>query len=185
MDGTIARTLATRWWLRGLVFAAVIVGCPVAAQDRAVPAASARVRAVDKKAADLLRAGKARSETFRLLTETIERSDLIVYVETRRQTLRGQLQFASASAAGRYLRVSISAFGLEDDILPWLAHELWHAVELAGAPEVRDRASLRQFYERVGGGFRAGGTVELETIQAQQTQDKVLGELRRPAQHAR
>lgn len=52
-------------------------------------------------------------------------------------------------------------------------------MELAGAPEVRDRAGLLRFYERIGGGFRAGGTVEMETVKAQETQATVLNELRR------
>ena len=44
--------------------------------------------------------------------------------------------------------------GVDNDLLPWLAHELWHAVEIAAAPEVRDRVSLLRFYERIPGGFR-------------------------------
>jgi len=63
--------------------------------------------------------------------------------------------------------------------VPWLAHELWHAVEIAGAPEVRDRASLLRLYQRIGEGFRAGGRMEMETQRAQATQATVLNELRR------
>jgi hypothetical protein len=55
---------------------------------------------------------------------------------------------------------------------------LWHAVELARAPEVRDREGLLRFYQRIGGGLLSGGTIELETVRAQETQATVLRELR-------
>jgi hypothetical protein len=52
-------------------------------------------------------------------------------------------------------------------------------VEIGGAPEVRDRASLIEFYERIGGGFRSSGNVLMETVRAQETQQTVQDELRR------
>ena len=84
------------------------------------------------------------------------------------------------------MRIAIRGFGLENDILPWLAHELQHAVEIAGAPEVRTREDLHTFYERIGGGSRAAGSNEMETIAAQETQEKrVLTELQRGTRAAR
>jgi len=150
-----------------------------AAQEVVAPAVSSRVRAADRKAAVLLAAGRERSATFRTLIETLAGSDLVVYVETRQLTLPGQLQLVSATPGGRYVRVSVKVMGLENDLLEWLAHELWHAVELAGAPQVRDQASLLRFFEEVGGGSRAGGSVEMETRKAQEIQSRILTELRR------
>ena len=166
-----------RWAACAVLATTCSVNC-VYAQQSPTPGATSRLRASDQKAAALLHAGSARSATFRLLVETIDQSDLVVYVETRPLTLPGQLQFMSATPGGRYVRVSVRPMGLDNDLVPWLAHELWHAVEIAGAPEVRDRATLLRFYERIGGGFRAGATVEMETVRAQETQATVLDELR-------
>jgi hypothetical protein len=77
------------------------------------------------------------------------------------------------------VRVSVREMRVDNDLLPWLAHELWHATEIAGAPEIRDQASLLKFYERGGGGFQAAGGVQMETVRAQETQEVVLRELRR------
>lgn len=89
-----------------------------------------------------------------------------------------QLQFVSATPKGRYLRVAVRQMGVDDELVPWLAHELWHAVEIAGAPEVRSQSTLVAFYERIGSGFRSGAQVLAETVDAQKTQETVLRELR-------
>ncbi len=149
-----------------------------AAQPAAADA-TARLRPADKKAATLLAAGVARSETFRLLVDVIERSDLVVYVETGVMAVPGQLQFAIATPGTRYLRVSIRVPGLENDLLPWLAHELCHATEIAEAGEVNGQASMETFYERVGGSLRAGSRVFMETARAQSVQAQVEREIRR------
>lgn len=166
-----------RFWLGCAVLAAALSAQAAAAQD--APGAVSRIRGADARATELLRAGCHRSPIFQRLVDRIEQSDLIVYVETRRQTLPGQLNFVVANGGNRYLRIALRGFGLENDVLPWLAHELQHAVEIAGAPEVKTRADLHTFYERIGGGSRTSGSVELETIAAQETQERVLGELRR------
>lgn len=165
-------------WVACTALAATCSVTGTYAQQSQASGAVSRLRASDEKAAALVQAGIARSATFRLLVETIEQSDLVVYVETRQIALPGQMQFMSATPGGRYVRVSVRPMGLDNDLVPWLAHELWHAVEIAGAPEVRDRASLLRFYERIGDGFRAGGRVEMETVGAQKTQQTVLDELR-------
>jgi hypothetical protein len=168
-------------WLGCLLLAAALGAHEVFAQDLVASGATSRLRALDENSAHLLQAGNARSATFRLLTQTIERSDLVVYVDTRPLTLPGQLQFVAATPGGRYVRVSVRVPGLDNDLLPWLAHELWHAVEIAGAPDVRDRVSLLRFYERIPGGFRTGGAAKMEvveTVKAQKIRTAVLHELR-------
>ena len=85
----------------------------------------------------------------------------------------GQLRFAAASPGTRYLRVSVRIPGLENDLLPWLAHELCHATEIAEAREVTDQASLAAYYVRVGGSLRAGSLVIMETARAQRVQAQV------------
>jgi hypothetical protein len=71
------------------------------AQETQAASAVTRLRAVDAEAAALLAAGKARSATFRILTDRIEYSDLVVYVESRQMTLPGQVRFASGTPGVR------------------------------------------------------------------------------------
>ena len=135
-----------------------------------------RVRAADTKAAFLLAAGLSRSATFRSLVKAIEESDLVVYVETRPLKIPGRMQLLAATSVCRHIRVSIQTPGLDDDLVAWLGHELTHAVEVAGAPDVRDQAGLRRLYQRIGRADRYGD--EVESAAAQETWKRVLNEMR-------
>ncbi len=172
-------------WLTGPVLAGTAGVGPSAGSSagdqKRVETAVGHVRPVDPKAATILAAGSARSGTFRRLVEQLEDAEVVVYVETQQLTYPGELQLLTATPVCRYLRVSIRVPGLDNELVPWLAHELWHALEIARAPEVTDRASLLRFYSRVGGAVRADGGVEIETLAAQQVQATVLDELRRAA----
>jgi hypothetical protein len=151
------------------------LAAPVAGPASATPSPS-RVRAGNASAAALLRGGMARSATFRAIVETIEHSDLIVYVETRAIRLPGQLQLVAATPGCRHIRISVRAPGLDTEMVAWLGHELWHAVELAGAPDVRDQTSLLRFYNQMGN----GGSLETtaESVKAQDVWATVLHEAR-------
>jgi len=155
---------ATR--LTGAVLAALVAASGASAQAGPPGAAETRLRAADRLAAILLETGQARSATFGELAAVIERSDLIVYVETRPGRLPGQLQFVAATPTCRFLRVSVRTPGLPREQIAWLAHELRHAVEIAGAPEIREQASLRRYYERAGDGGRYGNHAESPAAQA-------------------
>lgn len=134
-----------------------------------------RVTAVDPGAQLVLAAGMARSHTFRTLVETLEESDAIVYVETRQQNLPGQLQLAGASDTCRLLRISLRAPAREDELVGWLAHELWHAIEIAREPEVTDQVGLVALYRRIGWSDLSGEG--LETEEARVVQLRVLSEV--------
>ena len=165
-----------RW--RKVMAGAALAGM-VAAHSEAAQTSAARpgtrVRGGDPQAAALLDRGVSASPTFRQLVDTIERSDVIVHVETRPMTIPGRLQFAGSAGGSRYLRVSVRVPGREAELVAWLGHELQHAVELAGAPEVVDHESLLKYYRRVGM-RRSAGTVE--TLAAQQAWRKILDEVK-------
>jgi hypothetical protein len=136
--------------------------------------APSRLRAADPAAAALLRGGLARSATLRAIAGSIERSDLIVYVETRGIRLPGQFQLLAATPGCRHVRISVRTPGLDTELVAWLGHELWHAVELAGAPQVRDQAGLVDLYRRIGAADSSGTTAE--SAKAQGVWTKVLYE---------
>lgn len=163
----------------------VAADVPILGQELPGNGAGTRVRTCDTRAAVLLRQGREGSPTFAAMLQRLEGSDLILYVETRPLTLPGQVQLVAASPTCRYLRVSVHTPGLDTEQTAWLAHELRHAVEIADATDVRDQASLRRLYERIGavGRYRAQFA---ETVEAQEIRTTVLHELRcTPARTAR
>jgi hypothetical protein len=178
MGDRTPRTAGCGWWAGVVLVSAVLWGREGTAQSVPGAAAVGRLRPADTKAAALLEAGIARSDTFRSLVKALEGSDLVIHVETGVLALPGQVQFVAATPGARYLRVSLRIPGLEDELLPWLAHELWHATEMAAAPEVRSQEALRAFYDKVGGSLRAGSNVIVETAGAQRTQVQVEREIR-------
>ena len=151
---------------------------PVRADARGiVPApgeAPIRVRPLGAVARMLLDDGAARSETFAHLLETIGRSDLIVYVATGFLQAPGRLDLACAKPGVRFLRITVNVPDAEPNLIGALAHELQHAVEIAGAPGVTDAASLARHYREHG--QRIYGD-EYCTREAQRVTKAVLCEL--------
>ena len=111
-----------------------------------------RVRPLDPQARALLLDAWQSSGTVRALIETLEHSDLIVLIESRHAVaaLRGSVHLMSATPERRFLRVSVKVSGWRERLLPALAHELQHAVEIARAPEVINKPALAQLFRRIG-----------------------------------
>ena len=94
-----------------------------------------------------------RSMTFRGLVDRLNRSDVIVYVESGTcgsPQVLSCVAIASAAGAARYLRITIDTDHSRSIITSQIAHELQHAVEIADSPEVVDTDSLRELYRRIG-----------------------------------
>jgi len=83
--------------------------------------------------------------------ETIERSDLIVYIQTGQLGIPGHTAFLKAAPGARLVRITISdVLDLEDRRLALLGHELQHAVEVAANPAIVSAAAMRQFLREQG-----------------------------------
>lgn len=162
--GYTAAAIATTWLLQAT--AAAQPGLPFA-----------RVRPIDDRARELLLDGWHGSPTVRALVGTLEASDLIVQIESQSllATYRARLRFMSAVPGCRYLRVSIRTPGSRDALLPALAHELQHAVEIARAAEVVDERTLQALLRRIGWEWRH--TV-FETEAALAVEERVRWEVR-------
>ncbi len=126
-----------------------------------------RVRGLDPTAVRLLEAARAGSQTFRSLLDRLERSDLTVYVEfkPRDGRPRALTSIVGAIDGTRFVLASITTRADEADRFQLLGHELQHAVELADAPGVRDRAGVAALYARIGwsdrpGSFETAGAVD-------------------------
>jgi hypothetical protein len=105
----------------------------------------------------------AQSQTFRELVDRINDSDLIVYVRCQAFTERAfdaRLALIAATTPHRYVLVEIACSRIELQLPSTLAHELRHAVEVAGDRSVVDQASFKRLYTRIG--FDAGSAVNMK-----------------------
>ncbi len=136
------------------------------------------VRAVDARIGRALADGLQRSATLARLVVALDRSDVIVYVESDLRlpmTLAGRMLLAATPGGTRYLRIQIARSAGGDDLIAIIGHELRHALEVADAPEVRDEASLIALYQAIG---RAGqGAHRYDTVAAQHAGRQVRTEL--------
>jgi hypothetical protein len=139
------------------------------------------VRSSESKINSVIDAGLVRSPTFRRLVDALDRSDVIVYVDLKltRQALGAYVAHNIVVAGGvRYLRITIDAQGAERRIIAVLAHELQHAVEVAGDQTVRDSESADRLFERLAIKFGCGGTECVETQAAKDVEAAVGSELK-------
>ena len=137
------------------------------------------VRTDDSRILALIDAGIAGSPTFRGLVATLNESDVIVYIvpKATRKRLGGYLAHNIASQGGyRYVRIAIGIAGHKHRLVPVLAHELQHAVEVAQAPDARDQQGLKRLFGRLAVGFGCD-TNCFETNAARDVEDIVRGEL--------
>jgi hypothetical protein len=149
---------------------AVIALPPRAAGDQqpgpseSVLVSHSHVRAFDKVALHVFQAAVACSPTVARMVSELQASDLIVGIEAHpfRTKVAGELRILAASGGARHVRIRLQTPNSMEDLLWILGHELHHAMEVAGAPEVRDQATQRAFFVRVGWERDGGGRFETE-----------------------
>jgi hypothetical protein len=141
-------------------------------------AADRRVRAADSVVQSFIEEGLRRSPTFASLLTSLNRRDVIIYVERLmtlpRETI-GRLTIVPMAHQQRYLRVQIRADLTRGEAIALIGHELTHALEIADAPDVRDADSLARLYQRIG--HSAGGEHAYDTAAARDAGRKVRREL--------
>ena len=96
----------------------------------------------------LIAAGRENSPTFRRLVDTIDASDVLVYVRVDQlpPKLGGKIAFMAGAAGIRYVQIVLSARADVVQMLPIFGHELQHAVEVARDPAIVDRQSMAEEY---------------------------------------
>jgi hypothetical protein len=187
MTRRISRAGRTSKWLAAAFLAATSAWTvPAALAQEADPpmlsdaaATVSRVRGMKRNGADasrLVAQALRDSETVRSLVRQLEATDVIVQVELRSgtHTKTGFLRFVGATANSRYLLITIETRLLHRDRIKWLGHELYHALEVATHPEVRDQASYHALYQRIGRRTQSGG---IETDGAVAAGEAVYAEL--------
>ena len=139
------------------------------------------VRTTEPTIAALIAGGVSRSGTFRHLLDLLNASDVIVYVEPQltRQALGGFLENGVVARGGyRYLRVAINMQGAEGRIIPVLAHELQHALEVAQDPEAVDAITVERLFARLDVPFGCNGSSCSETQAAKDIENAVSADLK-------
>jgi hypothetical protein len=180
-------------WFLPLAFAAFVEAAPaaapassptiVAARRASLAAAmlaneSRRVRSPHARITTLLSDGVRRSATFADLVARIHDTDVIVYVE---QTyglppdMSGRLLLQTVAGGQRYLRVQVRATLNGDQTIAVIAHELQHALEVAGDGQVVDDGGLVALYRRIG--HVSHGSAGFDTDAANATGRRVRDEL--------
>jgi hypothetical protein len=155
----------------------LLLAMTLAVQDSSIR----HVRTTEGPILTLINDGLARSETFRSLVKTLDHSDVIVYVVPKltRRALGGFLvNNVVVRGEWRYLRVAVEFQGARNRLIPLVAHELQHAVEIAQHPEVRDAASLERLFTGLAIKFGCGGTTCYETQAAKDIEWTVSKELK-------
>jgi hypothetical protein len=135
------------------------------------------VRHFDRRVEDWIVAGAGRSRTFRKLLERIAPTDVVVYVEVVPRLSHGaraRLLFVGAAERVRYLRIQVVLQSSSDEMVALLAHEFQHVVEVAGAPRVRDSATLARLYRGIGQEWH---TNAFDSLAARETGQMVEREL--------
>lgn len=117
-----------------------------------VPRPMARLRPATSSAAALIERAMRDSPTVRRLAAEIAASDLIVYVELDfpERPARATTELVTVTAHDRFLRITLDRLVPAIDQIALLAHEMQHAAEIARETSVRDSASLRALYARIG-----------------------------------
>lgn len=109
-------------------------------------------RPADPLAAEFLAQALEQSAVVRSLVATLERSNVIVHIETSRALpdgLGGMTRFVTSRGGYRYLRITIHAALKGRARNAILGHELRHACEVAES-SADDVASLRRLFEHTG-----------------------------------
>jgi len=111
------------------------------------------VRPLDRLATNLIATGARDSSTFAGLTTALDRAPgFVVYVATVLQAEhRGSIVFVTRAGGITYLLIRVAAEQNDGDRVAVLAHEMTHAVEIAGAnPPVASARDLQRLYRCIG-----------------------------------
>jgi hypothetical protein len=127
-----------------------VLGTPLVPEAEWPTSPFRQVRAVDSRTSAALTDGVRRSPTFASLIATINRSDVIVYIEsvhTLPSMIAGRMILASTGSSVRYVRIQVSERLVLEDLISTIGHELQHAVEVAEHADVRTGGATLYRYD--------------------------------------
>ena len=112
-----------------------------------------RVRSADPRLVRLIDEGVQRSYSFAELVRDLHHTDVIIYVEAVQVLppfVDGHTFLIRSHDSQRYLRIQLRQGLPPEETIALLAHELRHALEVAGDPTVKTPGDFAKFYRRIG-----------------------------------
>lgn len=168
----------SRFWC--LIPALFLVTVANAAAQESAP----HIRVLNPDLQAVFTQAAARSQTMRALIDRIEATPVVVYMNCDAYlpgALSGRIGLIASVAEVRYVRVDVRCGLPNIQLIPVLAHELQHALEIGEAATIVDTSSLELYYETFGFEVgRHGGHRAFETSAARDMQQRVHMELIRP-----
>jgi hypothetical protein len=171
----------SRLGLLSVLIAVVEATSAVAESPEGDPFMSMKVsRAVLRQ---LVAEGHDRSATFRGLVNDLDASGWLVFIQPGRcpekAAIACLLHVVGAFDGAPYVRVLVDyKHRHPNNVIATIAHELQHAREVAQAPDVKDGATMRALFERIGTvRARSATAVAYETEAARRIGEQVLHEL--------
>jgi len=175
---------SARGFLMFLITVIVVRDCQAQPASGSVTDPASRLRPASTFVAGVIEDGVCRSATLRSMVATLQTTDLIVYVTmvplSDRRVAAG-LQYLGATTTHRVLQV-VLRFPLDRIArMAMLGHEIQHAIEVAGAPEIRSQKAMEDYYRAHG----VPGATEstYETDAAHRTEFRVREEVTARAAH--
>jgi hypothetical protein len=143
------------------------------------------LRIVDRRLKEQVERTARQSETLRELIARIEAAPALVFVQcdpSLKASLSAHLGLVTRVDQLRFVHIAVRCTLPESQLIPILAHEFHHALEIGERPEIVDNDSMELFYESIGfESGRDGSHRAFETDAARAVQQQVSDELRRPA----
>jgi hypothetical protein len=162
----------------------VVTGVALVCLQGAVAASQQdpHVRVADRVLKAMLETGAAQSPALRALLAELDAAPVLVFVDCgvqMRTRLGARLNFVTSVDGVRYVRVGVDCTLGPRHQLALLAHELQHAMEIAGQPGVVDVDSMATYYEDIGYfTYKDGRDKGFETAAAIAMQRRVDDEIR-------
>jgi hypothetical protein len=166
--------------LIGVVLTALTLAVVDVAQAGGDAPRWARMRPLTATATAMLVDAITRSTVVDSLVKDLEKNNVVVYLTDAMSGMEGEpatyLRFVSYAAGLRYVLVRIDRWRLLSSFerTIGIGHELQHALEIAGAPEVRDSGGLARLYRQIGW---ESGVGRFETDRARTAGRRVRSEL--------
>lgn len=164
-----------------LTLAAIVV--LLGATGRAQTDGRPHLRVVERWLRVLLEHAVEQSETMRDLVTRIEAAPALVFVQcdpSLSASLSARLGLINRVDELRYVQIAIRCTLPDQLLMPTLAHEFQHALEIGERPYIVDVASMTAFYESAGfESSRNGMHRAFETAEARAVQQRVAEELKR------
>ncbi len=116
----------------------------------------------------LIARATSQSQTFKALSNAVNASDGIVYIEPGicGHGVAACLTHVTAGGGNRILWVRVGALKNETDLIASIGHELRHALEVLGEPAITSNAAMHLFYLRRGLDRRSGAFETAAAVEA-------------------